>query len=249
MPKGSGGTSSRCPAYRASGSSSRWSKPDVDLIDGLSPAISSSRRRRDRTRDRPSGTVTEIYDYLRLLFANIGVPHCPNCDREISSQSLDRILELVKSHPSDERVNLLAPDRRGRKGEFKKELATSRARDSRAQDRRPVRRARRRHQARPAQEPQHRRPGRSAHRQAGHRAPDVGFDRARDEARDDIVVINTLEAAIACSRAGLACPTCGISIPGNHASRVLVQLAARRLPGMPGARRGLRLRSGAHRPG
>src|SRR6185437_15018125 len=74
------------------------------------------------------GTVTEIYDYLRLLFANIGVPHCPACGREISSQSLERIVDMVLLYPQDERINILAPIVRGRKGEFKKELQTLRTR-------------------------------------------------------------------------------------------------------------------------
>src|SRR5205807_4339568 len=74
------------------------------------------------------GTVTEIYDYLRLLFANIGVPHCPNCGKEIASQSLERIADMVMLYPQDERINVLAPIVRGRKGEFKKELAALRAR-------------------------------------------------------------------------------------------------------------------------
>jgi excinuclease ABC subunit A len=72
--------------------------------------------------------VTEIYDYLRLLFANIGVPHCHLCGREISSQSLERIIDMVMLSPNDERINVLAPIVRGRKGEFKKELAALRAR-------------------------------------------------------------------------------------------------------------------------
>src|SRR5436309_3082381 len=77
---------------------------------------------------RSVGTVTEIYDYLRLLFANIGVPHCPNCGKEITSQSLERIVDMVMLYPQDERINVLAPIARGRKGEFKKELAALRTR-------------------------------------------------------------------------------------------------------------------------
>ena len=69
------------------------------------------------------GTVTEIYDYLRLLFANIGIPHCHQCGREISAQSLERIMDMVMLYPQDARINVLAPIVRGRKGEFKKELA------------------------------------------------------------------------------------------------------------------------------
>jgi len=97
-------------------------KPDVDLIDGLSPAISIEQKTTGANPRSTVGTVTEIYDYLRLFFANVGVPHCPNCDREISSQSLERIVDLVMTYPQDTRINVLAPIVRGRKGEFKKEL-------------------------------------------------------------------------------------------------------------------------------
>jgi excinuclease ABC subunit A len=97
-------------------------KPDVDLIDGLSPAIAIEQKTTGSNPRSTVGTVTEIYDYLRLLFANIGVPHCHLCGREIASQSLERIIDMVMLSPNDERINVLAPIVRGRKGEFKKEL-------------------------------------------------------------------------------------------------------------------------------
>jgi excinuclease ABC subunit A len=103
-------------------------KPDVDLIDGLSPAISIEQKTTGSNPRSTVGTVTEIYDYLRLLFASIGVPHCPNCGKEIASQSLERIADMVMLYPQDARINVLAPIVRGRKGEFKKELAAVRAR-------------------------------------------------------------------------------------------------------------------------
>jgi excinuclease ABC subunit A len=103
-------------------------KPDVDLIEGLSPAISIEQKTTGSNPRSTVGTVTEIYDYLRLLFANIGVPHCYNCGREIASQSLERILDLVLLYPTDARINVLAPVVRGRKGEFKKELLALRQR-------------------------------------------------------------------------------------------------------------------------
>src|SRR5438445_2994349 len=103
-------------------------KPDVDLIDGLSPAISIEQKTTGSNPRSTVGTVTEIYDYLRLLFANIGVPHCPNCGKEITSQSLERIVDMVMLYPQDSRINVLAPLVRGRKGEFKKELAALRGR-------------------------------------------------------------------------------------------------------------------------
>src|SRR5213596_1596713 len=102
-------------------------KPDVDLIDGLSPAISIEQKTTGSNPRSTVGTVTEIYDYLRLLFANIGVPHCHLCGRAIASQSLERIIDMVMLSPNDERINVLAPIVRGRKGEFKKELAALRA--------------------------------------------------------------------------------------------------------------------------
>ena len=103
-------------------------KPDVDLIDGLSPAISIEQKTTGSNPRSTVGTVTEIYDYLRLLFANIGTPHCPNCGKEITSQSLERIADMVMLYPQDARINVLAPIVRGRKGEFKKELAALRTR-------------------------------------------------------------------------------------------------------------------------
>src|SRR3979409_224497 len=103
-------------------------KPDVDLIEGRSPAISIAQKKTGSNPRSTVGTVTEIYDYLRLLFANIGVPHCPNCGKVIASQSLERIVHMVMLYPQDERINVLAPIVRGRKGEFKKELAGLRGR-------------------------------------------------------------------------------------------------------------------------
>ena len=103
-------------------------KPDVDQIDGLSPAISIEQRTTGSNPRSTVGTVTEIYDYLRLLFANIGVPHCPSCKRVVSSQSVAQIVDAIMAGPSNERINLLAPVVRGRKGEFKNELAALRAR-------------------------------------------------------------------------------------------------------------------------
>ena len=103
-------------------------KPDVDQIDGLSPAISIEQRTTGSNPRSTVGTVTEIYDYLRLLFANVGVPHCPSCGRAITSQSVERIVETIMAGPPSGRVDVLAPIVRGRKGEFKKELAAVRAR-------------------------------------------------------------------------------------------------------------------------
>jgi excinuclease ABC subunit A len=97
-------------------------RPDVDSIDGLSPAISIEQKTTTRSPRSTVGTVTEIYDYLRLLYSSVGVPHCPLCGAEISRQSRTQILEQVLSLRLNERIMVLAPIVRGRKGEFKKEL-------------------------------------------------------------------------------------------------------------------------------
>ncbi len=94
-------------------------KPDVQLIEGLSPAISIDQKTTSRNPRSTVGTVTEIYDYLRLMYARIGVPHCPVCGREISSQSIDSIIENIQSHGNGTRIMILAPVIRGRKGEHK----------------------------------------------------------------------------------------------------------------------------------
>ncbi len=94
-------------------------KPDVDSIDGLSPAIAIQQRAGSRNPRSTVGTVTEIYDYLRLLYARIGVPHCPNDGEEIAPQSIDRIVEAVRSRAKGEKVDLLAPAVRAMKGEHK----------------------------------------------------------------------------------------------------------------------------------
>jgi len=103
-------------------------KPDVDSIDGLSPALSIEQKTTGANPRSTVGTVTEIYDYLRLLFATVGVAHCPQCGLAITSQTVDQIVAQVLTYPSDSRFNVLAPVVRGRKGEFKKELANWRQR-------------------------------------------------------------------------------------------------------------------------
>jgi excinuclease ABC subunit A len=97
-------------------------RPDVDSIDGLSPSISIEQKTTSRSPRSTVGTITEIYDYLRLLYASIGVPHCPQCGREITRQSVDQSVARVMALKPEDRVMLLAPIVRGRKGEFKKEM-------------------------------------------------------------------------------------------------------------------------------
>jgi excinuclease ABC subunit A len=94
-------------------------RPDVDSIEGLSPAISIEQKTTSRSPRSTVGTITEIYDYLRLLYASVGVPHCPNCGHEISRQSAEQIVERILALGHGERVTIYAPIVRGRKGEFK----------------------------------------------------------------------------------------------------------------------------------
>jgi excinuclease ABC subunit A len=189
-------------------------KPDVDLIEGLSPAISIEQKTTGSNPRSTVGTVTEIYDYLRLLFANIGVPHCPNCGKEISSQSLERITDMVMLYPQDERINVLAPIVRGRKGEFKKELAGLRVRG--------YTKARIDGQFRSLEEDI------KLDRRRNHTIEVVvdrlivrgGVERRLTESvevalnlADDIVVINTYEGGDRLFSRRLACVDCGLSMP------------------------------------
>jgi len=189
-------------------------KPDVDLIEGLSPAISIEQKTTGSNPRSTVGTVTEIYDYLRLLFANIGVPHCYNCGREISSQSLERILDLVMLYPQDARINILAPIVRGRKGEFKKELQALRQRG--------FNKARIDGQFRALDDEV------KLDRRRNHNIDVVvdrlivksGIERRLSESlevalglADDIVVVNTFEDGDQLFSRSLACVACGISVP------------------------------------
>ncbi len=100
----------------------QMSKPDVEEIEGLSPAISIDQKTTSQNPRSTVGTVTEIYDYLRLLYARIGIPHCPVCGREILQQTVDQICDQILDLPEGERIQILAPVVRGRKGEHQKEL-------------------------------------------------------------------------------------------------------------------------------
>ena len=97
-------------------------KPDVDLIEGLSPAISIDQKTTSHNPRSTVGTVTEIYDYLRLLYARIGIPHCPKCGKEIKKQTIDQIVDRIMELPERTKLQLLAPVVRGRKGEHVKLL-------------------------------------------------------------------------------------------------------------------------------
>ncbi|MBQ4257417.1 MAG: excinuclease ABC subunit UvrA [Clostridia bacterium] len=103
----------------------QMSKPDVEEIEGLSPAISIDQKTTSQNPRSTVGTVTEIYDYLRLLYARIGIPHCPVCGREILQQTVDQICDQILDLPEGERIQILAPVVRGRKGEHQKELESA----------------------------------------------------------------------------------------------------------------------------
>ena len=189
-------------------------KPDVDQIDGLSPAISIEQRTTGSNPRSTVGTVTEIYDYLRLLFANIGAPHCPSCGREITSQSVERIVETIVAEPAVERVNVLAPIVRGRKGEFKKELAAIRARgltriridgEVRSLEEEPRLDRRRNHWIEVVVD-------RLVVRRGAERRLTESIEYALALA-DDVVIINTLGGGDRLFSRRMACVDCGINVP------------------------------------
>ena len=97
-------------------------KPDVDYIDGLSPAISIDQKTTSKNPRSTVGTVTEVYDYLRLLWARVGVPHCPKCGKEIKQQTIDQIVDRIMELPQGTKIQILAPVIRSKKGEHVKVL-------------------------------------------------------------------------------------------------------------------------------
>ena len=97
-------------------------KPDIDSIDGLSPAISIDQKSTSHNPRSTVGTVTEIHDYLRLLYARCGVPHCPDCGKPIEKQTIDQVVDRVLALPEDTKAQIIAPCVRGRKGEHQKVL-------------------------------------------------------------------------------------------------------------------------------
>ena len=97
-------------------------RPDVDSIEGLSPSIAIEQKTTTRSPRSTVGTITEIYDYLRVIYSALGTPHCPNCGKPIARQSTEQIVQSVLALKPDDRVMVLAPVVRGRKGEYKKEL-------------------------------------------------------------------------------------------------------------------------------
>ena len=119
--EGRGGMWNRLSSY-ARQFLGQMEKPDVDYIEGLSPAISIDQKTTSRNPRSTVGTVTEIHDYLRLMYARVGTPHCPNCGKEIRQQTVDQIVDSVLALPERTRLMVLAPVVRGRKGEYIKLL-------------------------------------------------------------------------------------------------------------------------------
>ena len=189
-------------------------RPDVDLIDGLSPAIAIEQKTTASNPRSTVGTVTEIYDYLRLLFASIGVPHCPECGRAITAQTTEQIVEQVLAGASEERVTVFAPVVRGRKGEFRKELEQLRTRG--------FARVRVDGQLRSFDEDirLERRRNHTIEVVVDRIVVKVGMDRRLTESieialglADGIVVVGGLEEGERLFSRRLACVDCGISVP------------------------------------
>ena len=235
-------------------------KPDVDHIDGLSPAISIDQKGVSRNPRSTVGTVTEIYDYLRLLFARVGIPHCPICGRPITAQSVAQMVDTLAALPEGTRLMILAPVIRDRKGEHQARLR------GRPQGRlRP--RARRRHglrrgrgagagQVQEAHDRGRRRPpGRPRDADAdGHtdRVRRLAGDRAQAGRRASSWCNVVDRERTTCSSASSSPARCTDISPGrDRAAQLLLQLAARRLPRLHRARHdaGVRPRAGRPQPG
>ena len=189
-------------------------RPEVDSIDGLSPAISIEQKTTSRSPRSTVGTITEIYDYLRLLYSSIGIPHCPDCGIEISRQTTEQILQQVLALKPDERVMILAPIVRGRKGEYKKELEKLRAAGIRAgAHRRRAALARRRDHARQAEESHHRsRGGPAADEARIEKRLEASIETATKLA-DGLVIVAVVNGEERLYSQKLACPDAGASVP------------------------------------
>ena len=146
-------------------------KPDVDYIEGLSPAISIDQKTTSKNPRSTVGTVTEVYDYLRLLWARVGTPHCPKCGKEIKQQTIDQIIDQVLALPEGTRIQVMAPVIRGKKGRARQDLRGRQALRLRPGPggRKPLRTGRG-DQIRKEQEAHHRDHRGPAHHPAGHPA-------------------------------------------------------------------------------
>ena len=189
-------------------------RPEVDSIDGLSPAISIEQKTTSRSPRSTVGTITEIYDYLRLLYSSIGVPHCPICGNEISRQTTEQILQHVLALPPrrahhDPGAHRARPQRRIQEGSRKARPPGLRARPHR----RRAALARRRDPARQAQEPHHRSRGRPPAVKPGiEKRLEASIETATKLA-DGLVTVAVVNGEEKLYSQKLACPNCGTSIP------------------------------------
>jgi excinuclease ABC subunit A len=195
-------------------------KPDVDSIEGLSPAISIEQKTTSRNPRSTVATITETYDYLRLLFARVGHAFCYNCGREITQQSVQQIVDRIMAWPEGARLHVLAPIVRDRKGEYKQRALRPAPRRLRArQDRRQTRRTRRRHQPQQESTPHHRCDGRSAGDSQRHRKAPRRIAGSRLQVRRR--TCSRSSASTTAKNGGgeiyfsqrFACVECGISYP------------------------------------
>ncbi len=222
-------------------------KPDVDYIDGLSPAISIDQKTTSQNPRSTVGTVTEIYDYLRLLWARVGTPHCPNCGKEIKQQTIDQIVDQVMALGEGTRIQVMAPVIRGKEGRVRQNFrGCAQVRlCPRARGREYVR-SERGDQARKEHQAQHRGRGRPPHSKArcGASPERLGGDRRGALGR-------TGAHQRAQSRAGYSvlAELCLRGLRRLHrgadAADVLVQQSLRRVPGLYGSRQPAQGRSGA----
>ena len=237
MPRASAATSRSLSAY-ARQFLEMMQKPDVDQIDGLSPAISIEQKTTSKNPRSTVGTVTEIYDYMRLLWARVGIPYSPATGLPIESQTVSQMVDRVLALPEKTRLYLLAPVVRGRKGEYRKEIAEFQKKGfQRLKIDGDLLRHRR--GAGPRQEVQarHRRGGRPHRRARRHRGAAVGIprDRARARRRHRRRRIRRREGREGQAEAHhllveIRLPGLGLHHPRDRAAPVLVQQPVRRLP-------------------
>ena len=238
--RGSDATSSRCRPTRDS-SSARWTNPDVDFIEGLSPAVSIDQKSTSKNPRSTVGTITEVYDYLRLLYARAGRPHCPTCGSPIERQTPQQIVDKVLTLEEGQRFQVLAPVIRGRKGEYIELFRQLQAQGfSRARVNGEMHHPRRPAQARQAEEAHDRGRRRPAGGQGHGEAPAhrLGRDRAQPGRRPGGARLRRSagqgpRARAAVQRADGLPQRAHDRHRRARAAVVLVQLAVRRVPQVP----------------
>ena len=221
-------------------------RPDVDSIEGLSPAISIEQKTTSRSPRSTVGTITEIYDYLRLLYASIGVPHCPQCGRAITRQTAEQMVERIMALKPEDRVTVYAPIVRGRKGEFKKSWRNSIRRDSPRPHRRRSPRIddediqlekRKNHTIEARHRPRRRKARRRKAPRRLHRKSRCRWPMASCSGR------SSSEGEEQSFSSSMACPDCGLNVPKLEPRSVLLQLHLRRMSGVQRPGQHVRLRS------